>query len=85
MNSLAILSTKVDDMKESLVNLADLTKDQFEELKERMDHTNGKVRKLEIWWSWLTGFSVCLSIVVIPLLIYIWQNHFATTAIAHHP
>lgn len=51
----------------------DIRKD-IKEIKEQTIKTNGRVNKLENWRWLLTGGMLIISMMVIPLLVYIFNS-----------
>lgn len=44
-------------------------------IQDRVDKTNGRVKSLEIRNATLTGGIAVISLIVIPLLVYIWNDY----------
>lgn len=59
---------------EKFLSLESLNDDRHKEIIKRLDYTNGKVRKLEIWKGWITGGLSLLGILV-GIFIVIMKNY----------
>jgi predicted metalloenzyme YecM len=71
MISLEVIASKLDNMTEHLGEMKEHMSNEFEAIKGKQDHTNGRVRSLEIWKSWTIGFAACMTLLVLPLLVYL--------------
>ena len=60
MASLDALAAKLDDLKE-------FTKNEFKEVKERQDKTNGRVMDLERWRWGLAGGMAVITMLILPV------------------
>ena len=47
--------------------------EKLDKLDARLAYTNGNIKDLTIWKSYLIGGMSVLTCLVIPLLIYVWQ------------
>jgi hypothetical protein len=57
------------DIKENLAK-------EFGLMKERQDHTNGRVKSLEVWKAWTYGFSACVVAILLPIAFMVLKEHF---------
>lgn len=47
---------------------------RFDKVDEAQSHTNGDVSSLKIWKGVLTGALSVITLIVIPLLVYVWSQ-----------
>lgn len=47
---------------------------RFDKVDAAQAHTNGDVTDLKMWRGYLTGGVTVIAIIVIPLLVYVWQQ-----------
>lgn len=45
-------------------------RESVDELKTQVKITNGRVGSLERWRSYIIGFCACLTVIVIPFVVY---------------
>ena len=48
--------------------------EKVESILEQTKKTNGSVMNLKLWRSWMTGVGAILIMIVIPLIVYIFNN-----------
>ena len=48
--------------------------EKVESILEQTKKTNSSVINLKLWRSWMTGVGVILTMVVFPLIVYIFNN-----------
>lgn len=68
--------SKFDDFKNSVNK-------NFEEVKDNQKSTNGRVKKLEIWRSFVVGFVLALNVIVYPALGYLLVRYFDVHLATH--
>lgn len=61
-------------IKEMITEFRNDVKEEFLEVKAKQDHTNGDVTMLKIWRGYLTGAIGVIIILVIPLVVYVWNQ-----------
>ena len=66
---------------EKVVALTDKVNEGFKGMHKRQDKTNGNIEdnrtdigKLKVWRGVITGGLIIIMIIVIPLVIYVFQN-----------
>ncbi len=48
--------------------------ERFDKVDDAQAHTNGDVSDLKVWKAFLTGGLAVVTLIVIPLLVYVWQQ-----------
>jgi len=78
----ALQRRDIDDLNKGLLDLAAEMKEGFQGVHDRQDYTNGKVTRasediveLKNWQSFFKGGLAVLTVLVVPVLIYI-ITHF---------
>ncbi len=67
----AVLAYEVKNLVRSFDDFKIDNKKDHKELIDHQKETNGRVKKQEEWKSYITGGMAVLSIIVIPILLYI--------------
>lgn len=51
-------------------------KDDLREIKTDVKETNGRVRKLESWRWFITGGLALISIIIVPIILFLIEKSF---------
>ena len=73
-SAIASLSKVVNDVKVTIGKQGayhELQKEMSAEILANVRETNGRVKSLELWKSYIVGGLTVISIMVVPILIYI--------------
>jgi len=62
-------------IKEVLEGFEERVLARFDKVDQAQAHTNGNVRRLQMWRAFITGGLLVISAMVIPLVIYVWNQN----------
>jgi len=66
-------------IKEIIQEFRDEVKGRFDKVDEAQAHTNGDVKALKVWRGFITGGLAVITVIVVPLVIYIYTEQQNTT------
>lgn len=75
-----ILTTKefIEEVRKDIVdriNRSDIVSgERFSRIDVAQAHTNGDVSALKMWRGYITGALAVITVIVIPLLVYVWNQ-----------
>lgn len=72
--SLESLGQKLDDHIRYTEKTDNMFLEKLDGIIKRQDYTNGNVGELQLWKSFILGGLGVITMLVIPLVIYIWIN-----------
>lgn len=61
-------------IKEELAAFRQENNRRFDKVDAAQAHTNGDVSSLKIWKGVLTGALAVITLIVIPLIVYVWEQ-----------
>lgn len=67
-NDAAVIAAKLDALTDRFERFEDRTDKNFEKVISRQDHTNGRVRSLELKWAGL-GAVVAAAVLLAPFVL----------------
>lgn len=72
--STTIMSEDNYSIKEMIADFREENNRRFDEVDAAQAHTNGDVSNLKIWRGYLTGATAVIVVLVIPLIVYVWNQ-----------
>lgn len=70
-----VLEERIRAEREETANYRRMLKDQLDRIEAHAKHTNGRVRNLETWRTFLTGAFVALSFPAANKLVTLLSSH----------
>jgi hypothetical protein len=72
MENYKVLLEKFDNLKQAVDRNFSSNQEAHDEIKAYQQYTNGRVKSLEIWRSFILGGLSIITLLVLPMIVYIF-------------